>query len=216
MSYRVHRLITILAIFISSTLLAQAPDTLWTKSIGGAFDEMFNSVEPIPGGGFILAGHREFSLDPDEEVRKATRAYWLARLNIAGDDTLWTKAFANDTTADGKGTEGRMAIATSDGGFGIIGSGDPRVIKTDGDGVLQWQLTEAQLVGGIQGIEETANGDLIACGVNSVGGTTSATVARITAGGTVLWERTYSPPYDSYLTLNYRIEHWRVSCGRHS
>ncbi|UCH62961.1 MAG: T9SS type A sorting domain-containing protein [Fidelibacterota bacterium] len=167
-------------------ILSAQPDTLWTKSIGGDFDDMINSVEQIPGGGFILGGFTESNPD-------TVRNYWLARLNSTGDDTLWTKAFpAGDT-------EGRMAITTSDGGAVIVGTGDPRIIKTDGDGVLQWQLTSTELDGEFFGIMETSDGGLIACGVSEVGGIRSACVAEITAAGAVTWEKTYGPSHDSYL-----------------
>ncbi len=178
---------------LASQLHAQAPDTLWTKSFGTEFEVMFNSIEQLPGGGYILAGHREFSNDPDREVRLATRAYWLVRLNSAGDDTVWTEAFPAG------GTEGRMAIATSDSGAVIVGTGDPRIIKTNGDGVLQWQLGETELDGGILGIEETADGGFIACGYNDSGPTGGASIARITAAGAVTWQKAYGPAYDSYL-----------------
>ncbi|UCD38843.1 MAG: hypothetical protein JSW54_05015, partial [Fidelibacterota bacterium] len=183
--------ILLLATF-SSSLQAQ-PDTLWTKSIGGDLDELLYSISPIPGGGYIAGGFTESNAD-------TVRNYWLVRLNETGNDTVWTRAFLNDST-EMEGTEGRMSIATSDSGAVIVGTGNPRVIKTDGDGVIQWQLTETELAGGIFGIEETADGDFIACGSSRVDSESPAraTIARITATGSVTWEKTYGADHDCYL-----------------
>ncbi len=192
MANRTLQLITLLGILSLSTLSAQAPDSLWSKTFGGIQSEMFNSIDPLPGGGFILGGHTESNAD-------TLRNYWLVRLNTAGDDTLWAKAFVNDTSAGGDGSEGRMAIATSEGGAVIVGTGDPRIIKTNSDGVLQWQLGETELDGGILGIEETGDGGFIACGYNDSGPAGGASIARITAAGAVTWEKSYGPAYQSYL-----------------
>jgi hypothetical protein len=125
---RVSQLTLVLVLTSLSSVLHAQPDTLWTKAIGVELDDMFNSIEPMVNGGFILGGHTESNPD-------TVRNYWLVHLNSVGDDTVWTRAFLNDST-EMEGTEGRMAIATSDGGAVIVGTGDPRIVKTDGDGVL--------------------------------------------------------------------------------
>jgi hypothetical protein len=167
-----------------STIHAQ-PDTLWTKAIGGEQTDVFYSVEPRAGGGYIVGGYTESNAD-------TLRNYWLARLNSTGDDTVWTRA---DTAG---GTEGRMAIATSDGGAIIVGTGDPRIIKTDGDGTLLWQKDESELPGGLFWIEETADNGLIASGVYQPSGVGSAYIVRMNSDGTVLWDTTYGGTNDSY------------------
>ena len=43
----------IFTIALLSTVHAQ-PDTLWTKSISGELTDVFYSVEPITGGGYIV------------------------------------------------------------------------------------------------------------------------------------------------------------------
>ncbi|MFC1535697.1 hypothetical protein ACFL32_00880, partial [Candidatus Neomarinimicrobiota bacterium] len=123
---------SIITLALLSTIHAQ-PDTLWTKSIGGELTDVFYSVEPVTGGGYIVGGYTESNPD-------TSRDYWLARLNSTGDDTVWTKSFAAGDT------EGRMAIATSDGGAVIVGSGNPRIIKTDGDGTVLWRHRRRHLL----------------------------------------------------------------------
>ena len=59
MSRRNNRLITSLAIVLSSTLLAQAPDTLWTKTYGSTGDAILFSIDQTTDGGFILGGFTE-------------------------------------------------------------------------------------------------------------------------------------------------------------
>jgi hypothetical protein len=72
--------ILILTLPLFSTLYAQ-PDTLWTKAIGGELTDVFYSIEPRAGGGYIVGGYTESNAD-------TLRNYWLARLNSAGDDTV--------------------------------------------------------------------------------------------------------------------------------
>ena len=61
MSRRNNRLITSLAIVLSSTLLAQAPDTLWTKTYGSTGDAILFSIDQTADGGFIMSGSLRFS-----------------------------------------------------------------------------------------------------------------------------------------------------------
>ncbi len=73
MAYRVHGFITILVIFLSSTLLAQGPDTLWTKTYGYTDEEILVSIDQTADGGFIMSG--SIGLFSDSSV------YWLVRTN---------------------------------------------------------------------------------------------------------------------------------------
>ena len=68
------------------TLLAQAPDTLWTRTYGPAGAEVLFSIDQTADGGFIMSGEiGAFSGSED---------YWLVRTDDQGD-TLWTRTFAN-------------------------------------------------------------------------------------------------------------------------
>ncbi|UCD37551.1 MAG: immunoglobulin domain-containing protein [Fidelibacterota bacterium] len=183
-------LTTLICILTFIPFLHAQPDTLWTKAIGFELDEMFNSIEPMADGGFILGGHTESNPD-------TIRNYWLVRVNSTGDDTVWTRAFLNDSTAM-EGTEGRMAIATSDGGAIVVGSGNPRIIKTDGNGTVVWQKDENEIAGDIYWIEETADGGLIACGSYRLESIASAYIVRTNSSGTVIWDTTYGGEHDSY------------------
>ncbi len=67
-----HLIIPLLASLLSSTLLAQAPDTLWTRTYGTAGDEVLFSIDQTADDGFIMGGVVGFGSE--------TSDYWLVRL----------------------------------------------------------------------------------------------------------------------------------------
>ncbi len=178
MAYRVHGFITILVIFLSSTLLAQAPDTLWTKTIGYDVGEYFTSIEQTSDGGFILAGFTEsFSADSSAE-------YWLVRLNSAGD-TVWAKVYPATDKYDNQ-----IALQTADGGFAVAGDGDPWLIKTDAEGSLVWEQARSTLGAGeitVYSIEETVDSGFVACGTVDHGYGRYALIMKTDKLGAITW-----------------------------
>ena len=174
---RVHRLFAILVIVLSSTLLAQAPDTLWTKTIGYDVGEYFTSIEKTSNGGFILAGFTEsFSGDSSAE-------YWLVRLNNSAD-TVWTKVYPAAEKHDNQ-----IALQTADGGFAIGGDGDPWLIKTDANGTVEWEqaISTIGAYNEIRWIETTANNGFIACGSGQVENISYALVVKTDSLGVPVW-----------------------------
>jgi hypothetical protein len=116
---------------LSTTLLAQAPDTLWTKTFRDSCDYVGNCVQITTDGGYIMAG------------TKGCYNKWGEILLIKTDafgDTLWTKKLENTLSHGGKSGQ-----QTNDGGYIILGftqspnSGkDILLIKTDASGNMQW------------------------------------------------------------------------------
>ena len=100
-------------------------DTLWTKTYGGAGDEVGLSVRQTSDQGYVVAG---YTVPP-----AGTDLAWLIKTNASGD-TLWTMTYP-----EGTNSIGRSAQLTSDGGYIIAGytdslGGDICLIKTDANG----------------------------------------------------------------------------------
>jgi len=105
-------------------------DTLWTRTYGGAENDIGNSVQQTQDGGYILTG----------QTRSFGRYYqvYLIKTNASGD-TLWTRTFGGDSL-----DQGSSVRQTQDGGYIIAGITDPPggsrgdydvyLIKTDGNG----------------------------------------------------------------------------------
>ncbi|MDI6839453.1 MAG: T9SS type A sorting domain-containing protein [bacterium] len=105
-------------------LLAQAPDTLWTKTYGGTYSEISYSMAQTTGGGYIIAGTTRRPYSEDDIL--------LIKTDSLGD-TIWTRTYGGDHTDDG-----RSGAQTKDGGYIIAGTTtyggqqDVWLIKTEG------------------------------------------------------------------------------------
>lgn len=66
-------------------------DTIWTKTFGGASNDVGHCVIETVEGDFIVCGHN-FSISPmgDPEL-------WLVKTDVSGD-TLWTKTYGGENT----------------------------------------------------------------------------------------------------------------------
>ncbi|MBU0678350.1 MAG: hypothetical protein KJ626_09545 [Verrucomicrobia bacterium] len=88
--------------------LAQPPDTLWTRTCGGPYQDRAYSVLQTSDGGFVLAGHT---------VSFGAGSYdcYLVKLNSEGD-TLWTR-----TQGGSQWDEARSVQQAPDGGYVMVG-----------------------------------------------------------------------------------------------
>jgi len=103
-------------------------DTLWSKTYGGALEDVGYSVQQTTDGGYIIAG-KTFSFGAGYDD------VYLIKTNTYGD-TLWTRTYGG-TISDGA----QSVQQTADGGYIIGGyawsfghSGQVYLIKTDGNG----------------------------------------------------------------------------------
>ena len=139
---------------------------VWQKSFGGRRDDGGNSVLQTPDGGYIIAGYTR-SLGAGE-----TDIY-LIKTDGEGN-LVWQRTFG------GKGKDyGKSVCRTSDGGYVIVGEtesfgsgkADVYLIKTDGEGNLEWQKTfggEGEDYGG--SVQQLPDGGFIVVGTtNSLG-----------------------------------------------
>lgn len=126
--------ILLILLFPASFMLAQAPDTIWTKTFGGSNIDIGACVKETSDGGYIITGY--------------TRSYGT----MSGRNLLFLKtdSFGNLVWVNGYGgnndEEGNAVVQTSDGGFVAsgytksYGSGgnDVYLIKVDANGNQLW------------------------------------------------------------------------------
>ncbi len=112
----------------------------WNKVFGGAQGDKANSIKQTSDGGYILAGYTfSFALNGGFDV-------WLIKTDASGTED-WSKTFGGGLNLR---DSAKSVIQTSDGGYAIggytesLGSGghlDALIIKTDSDGVEEWNRT---------------------------------------------------------------------------
>jgi hypothetical protein len=183
-------ILSIALLLFQSISLAQAPDTLWTKTIGGTNDDWGSSVKQTTDGGYIIAA----STDPSGSFFYYD--VWLIKTNDSGD-ILWTKTFGGNHD-----DQARSVQQTDDGGYIVAGRThsygvayyDVWLIKTDASGDTLWTKTFG---GGnidwansvIQTIDE---GYIIVGETHSFGiGDPDVWLIKTDALGDTLWTRRY-------------------------
>jgi hypothetical protein len=181
---------------------AQVPDTLWTRTFGGAGDDVGNSVRQTSDGGFIVVGTTGY------EYCVAGNVY-LIRTDVHGD-TNWTRTFG------GSGCDlGECVQQTLDGGYVICGTttsfgagnSDMYAIRIDAGGDTLWTRTfggsgwdEAHYV------RQTSDGGYIFVGNStSFGGCDwDAYLVKTDYRGEVEWSQVYAF-YSNYWEFGYNV-----------
>lgn len=133
---RIFQLVTLVLILCNFTI-AQAPDTLWTKTFGSANREYSRSVDATSDGGFIIAG-TYYALGPG-----------VSDIYLIKTDADGNQQWAYDNYGGGELEEGECVQQTSDGGYIVCGyttsygagEKDVYVIKTDATGDVEWTQT---------------------------------------------------------------------------
>ncbi len=117
---------------------------LWNHRYGGMADDIILSMDVMDDGGIVTIGHTESA-----DIGSQGQDLMVIRLEENGDEA-WTKLYG---TANYE--ESYDILVTSDGGILLsgltlelgAGSSDVYLIKTDGDGVIDWEQT----YGGVDG-----------------------------------------------------------------
>lgn len=142
------------------TKLNSIGNLLWQKNYGGSADDIARCVKQTTDGGYLVFGDT-YSNSNDVTGNHGGKDYWLIKLNSTGT-LVWQKTFG------GTGNESAKSIVlTNDGGialFGYSGSNDGDVlgnhggvsdywlVKTDGNGNIQWKS--------VYGGSDTEEGDI--------------------------------------------------------
>jgi len=190
-------LISIILLPAASQLHAAEGDSLWSRTYGGAEDDMAWSLAVTSGGGCLLAGWSDSSPGYWEDA-------YLVRTNSLGD-TLWTRWFGS-SNAD----RAQAALPVSDGFLvaGYTNPGAPWVydmwlMKVSEQGDSLWSRTY-----GGPGSEEaralaasSGDGCLLAGNTDSYGaGGADIWVVRVDAAGDSLWSCTFGGPQSEWAT----------------
>lgn len=119
--------------FFITEVLAQGPDTLWTRAYGGGNVEYGYSVKQTFDGGFIAVGITKSYGNGGYDI-------WLLKLNADGD-TIWTKTYGGPYDE-----AGYSVLQHPDGGYIVAGwktndstdDSDIWLLKTDINGDTIW------------------------------------------------------------------------------
>jgi hypothetical protein len=177
---------------------AQPPDTLWTRTFGGANAEEGHSVQQTTDGGFIIAGQTGPSGGSSD--------VYLVKTDATGNQ-LWTRTFGLAYTYD----MGYAVRQTVDGGYIIAGkTSDPLapilvhdvyLIKTNNSGIQEWTRS----IGGNDdecgySLQQTSDGGYVIAGYTKSYGAGQADVYLIKtdASGITLWTQTYGGSSNDY------------------
>jgi len=170
-------------------LSAQMPDTLWTKTFGGAMQDYGKSIQQTSDGGFIITGGTN-------SVGAGATDVLLIRTDASGD-TLWVSTFGGN-----QNDEGTSVLQTPDGGFLVCGSTkslgagdyDALLMFADSAGNTLWYKTYGgTLEDRGTSVRKCSTGGYIISGVTKSFGAGGFDVflIRTDTNGDTLWTRTF-------------------------
>ncbi len=166
---------------------------VWSKAFGGSGLDYANAVQQTSDGGYILAGARTpFGTDQQDA--------WLIKTDADGN-MVWDKTFG------GSGPEHAQAVQqTRDGGYILVGftnssgagSDDAWLIKTDGDGNMEWNKTlGGSGSDGVSAVHQTSDGGYILAGGTDapcffgLASSQDAWLLKTDANGNQEWSKTF-------------------------
>ena len=189
---RISTVIMILAFLSLSAVMtsyAQAPDTVWTRIIGGNLNDYGYSVEPTNDGGFIIAGCTN-------SFGAGFNDCYIIKTDESGN-TIWTKTYGGPATDKAYSVQ-----QTQDNGYIVaghtcsFGAGecDVWLLKLNANGDTAWTKT----YGGSdydfsKSVMQLSDGGYVIAGHTGSSGAGSYDfyLIRTDASGAVIWENTY-------------------------
>jgi len=140
-------------------------DTLWTKTFGGSGSDKGYSVQQTSDRGYIIAG---------ETNSYGAGGYdlYLIKTDEEGNEE-WSRTYGGEET-DSQSDVGNSVQQTSDGGYIVIGNtwsfdakpgeGNIYLVKTDGEGNIEWEGTVDNTDDRGYGVQQTSDGKYIVVG----------------------------------------------------
>ncbi len=161
----------------------------WTRTFGSSNRDEGWSVQQTSDGGYIIAGYTESFGAGNGDV-------YLIKTDGNGN-LQWQRTFGGSNSDGGwsvqQTSDGGYIIAGSTSSFGA-GNGDVYLIKTDGNGNLQWQRTfGGSNSDGGWSVQQTSDGGYIIAGSTSSFGAGNGDVYLIKTdgNGNLQWQRTF-------------------------
>jgi PKD repeat protein len=169
---------------------------VWQKTFGTVAEDI-GEVAQTTDGGFILG------LWTSSSGGSGGAPFTLVKLTEAGAIS-WQKSYgtAQDTFASVYPITGGYLLTASTFGFeGVMSTNT--VVKLNSDGTIAWQKVYSSTAYHSGFIEQLADGTLLASGtrIDASTGSSDAFLAKLSATGQILWQKTYGGPgadYGSY------------------
>jgi len=192
--YRVSYFVFFALFMYSQIVLAQAPDTAWTKYYQQGTFTYGSSIEETFDGGLIIVG--------DTGIGEAFEDIYLVKTDSDGD-TIWTKVIG-----ESQAQVGRCVLQTPDSGFVIAGfTGNPSaarwayIVKTDINGDTLWTTKNPNSGSEAYYIAATSDSGFIVTGYQYEGGySAEVMLMKLNKDGTIDWIKTYG---DIYYNIGY-------------
>jgi len=206
MHKEINLLIFIFSIYLSTSLYAQAPDTLWTRTYGGPYIDISYSVEQTNDGGYIIAGYYTYYA--------STEDIYLVKTDAQGN-VIWEKTYGgyyqDIAHAARQTTDGGYIVVASTISFGP-GYHNIWLLKTDANGDTIWTKIYAWDNADNEGydVRQTSDGGYI------IGGWTmhNLVLIKTDANGDTLWLREYGTDHTSYgFSVQETSDGGYISCG---
>jgi hypothetical protein len=180
--------------FLSVAVAAQEASLEWEKTFTTSRSNAAgNSVQATADGGFVAAGRTNSTVFyPGAAPRSDV---YLVKTDAQGNE-IWSRTFGGEEV-----DVGRAALQTTDGGYVVVGDTDSAgaggrdvyLVKTDADGILEWEKT----FGGPDddygyALRQTAGGGFVIAGsrYNAATYDTDIYIIKTDATGGLSWEKT--------------------------
>jgi hypothetical protein len=200
MEERMKGFLAFVILFSATAAYGQAPDTLWTRTYGGAWDDIGYSVLEASEDTYVIAGYTA-------SYGAGYADAWLLKINTNGD-TLWTKTYGgiySDWAYDVKQTsEGGYILGggtVSFGGLGVHGW----LIRTDSNGDTIWNTCFGYAEVWLNSVTQTSDEGFVVTGAQTHPRGCYAYLAKTDSLGSIQWDSAYdhgSGPYPSSLGMS--------------
>ena len=179
-------LLTCLVLYYSMAL-AQAPDTIWTKTFGGLNDETPACIQITSDNGFIILGTTQSYGAGQPDI-------YLIKTDSIGNEE-WFKTYGGSSW-----DEGSYILTTDDGGYLMMGStwsflpGGLWLLRLNSVGDTLWTkiIGSMNWDAGAYMIETSNNGyTIIGAKYSSGNGQSDLWIIKIDTMGNKLWEKLY-------------------------